>query len=701
MTATPFERRGLAPARRPPAQPTCDSYNRHQRFKTDSYNRHQRFKTDSYNRHQRFKTDSQPVDQTNPELVIATTTDPTTGNLIPECMTYDNSTSSCGGATRMAENNLAYPHFSFSTIETVTGGTYPYTDDLLKLAEITAPSANMASAPLEGFTTIQSPLVWSEWEKALHEHPDQHFRDYILDGIGEGFRVGFDPLQRLRSAKKNMQSALINPAPVAEYLRTELEAGRVLGPFQEQQASDIHTSSFGVIPKKHQPGKWRLILDLSRPSGKSVNDGIAKDLSSLRYASVDDAAHIVMQMGPNTRLAKIDIAHAYRNIPVHPDDRRLLGMRWENKVYIDTALPFGLRSAPKIFTAISDALEWILFSRGMSSCLHYLDDFVTMGAAGSQECKQNLELMLRTAKLLGLPIATHKVEGPTTVLEFLGIEFDTVNMVMRLPARKLEHLKQLVKQWVEKEEPVTKRELLSLIGELAHASKVVSPGRTFLRRMIDTAHSGLHLDRPIRLDKEFYSDLWWWHTFMERWNGVSVLAAHVFQPPTVMVYTDASGGWGCGATDGVNWLQCAWEESWTTINIATKELVPIILAVGTWGQKWKNVHVRFRSDNMAVVEVLKARTSRDPIMMHLLRCLHFLCAVHDVRISASHIAGVDNIEADALSRNNRNLFFVSSPKASRHPTPVTPQLWSLVVAERPDWLSGTWRSKLSAFSTLA
>ena len=59
-------------------------------------------------------------------------------------------------------------------------------------------------------------------------------------------------------------------------------------------------------------------------------------------------------------LAKIDIAHAYRNVPVHPEDRKLLGMQWQGKVYIDTALPFGLRSAPKIFTAISDALEWIL-----------------------------------------------------------------------------------------------------------------------------------------------------------------------------------------------------------------------------------------------------------------------------------------------------------------------------------------------------
>ena len=49
-------------------------------------------------------------------------------------------------------------------------------------------------------------------------------------------------------------------------------------------------------------------------------------------------------------MAKVDIKNAYRLLPVHPEDRLLLGMEWQGQVYVDTALPFGLRSAPKIFT---------------------------------------------------------------------------------------------------------------------------------------------------------------------------------------------------------------------------------------------------------------------------------------------------------------------------------------------------------------
>ena len=474
----------------------------------------------------------------------------------------------------------------------------------------------------------------------------------------------------------------------------------MLGPLSRADAAGAHLSRFGVIPKRHQPGKWRLILDLSHPPGQSVNDGIAKELSSLKYVTVDDAAQIIMQMGPGTKLAKIDIAHAFRNIPVHPCDRHLLGMAWGDKVFIDTTLPFGLRSSPKIFSAISDSLEWILFRAGMSSCLHYIDDFLTLGAADSEECAENLRLMLRTCAALGLPLALNKVDGPATCLEFLGIKFNTQSMTMRLPPRKLDRLKELTKQWLEKK-AATKRAMLSLIGELAHASKVVVPGRTFLRRMLDTAHSRPHLDHWIRLDKEFRSDLTWWHTFLDRWNGVSLLAAHVHQPPAAVVFTDASGKWGCGATDGQEWLQCPWHESWNDVNIATKELVPIIIAVGTWGPRWENQHILFRSDNMAVVEILKSRTSRDPRIMHLLRCLHFLCAKYSIRVSVTHIAGVANVSADALSRNDLNRFFLSSPKASPHQVKVDKRLWELVVEEQPDWLSESWRSKLGSFSRQA
>ncbi len=134
----------------------------------------------------------------------------------------------------------------------------------------------------------------------------------------------------------------------------------------------VHTSRFGVIPKN--AGGWRLILDLSSPEGASVNDGIAEDLCSLSYVSIEDAAREIAAYGPGCLLSKVDIKQAYRMVPVHPENRLLLSMEWDGGLFVDTALPF-----PKIFTDVADALEWVVRQWGVESVIHYLVDFLIMG----------------------------------------------------------------------------------------------------------------------------------------------------------------------------------------------------------------------------------------------------------------------------------------------------------------------------------
>ena len=106
----------------------------------------------------------------------------------------------------------------------------------------------------------------------------------------------------------------------------------------------------------------------------------------------------------------------------HPDDRSLLGMMWEGVLYVDTALPFGHRSDPKIFNVVADAMEWVAKSRGLSNLLHYLDDFPHCGRSHSMECAENLTILLAMFRDLGIPVAMEKLDGPATCLAFLGIE---------------------------------------------------------------------------------------------------------------------------------------------------------------------------------------------------------------------------------------------------------------------------------------
>ena len=108
-----------------------------------------------------------------------------------------------------------------------------------------------------------------------------------------------------------MRSATKHPEPIDRYIREEVSMGRIIGPLPVSLDS-ITVSRFGVIPKPHQQGKWRLITDLSSPAGQSVNDGVDSRLCSISYASVDDAVRRIRRLGQGTALVKFDITNAYR-----------------------------------------------------------------------------------------------------------------------------------------------------------------------------------------------------------------------------------------------------------------------------------------------------------------------------------------------------------------------------------------------------
>ena len=131
-----------------------------------------------------------------------------------------------------------------------------------------------------------------------------------------------------------------------------------------------------------------------------------------QYTSVDEAAEKILVLGSGALLFKLDIKSAYRTVPVHPEDRGLLAMSWEGCWYIDTMLPFGLRSAPKIFYALADALEWVLSQRGIESVLHYLDDFLILGPPELVRCQQALDLAMSTCGEVGFPLALDEGGGP-------------------------------------------------------------------------------------------------------------------------------------------------------------------------------------------------------------------------------------------------------------------------------------------------
>ena len=246
---------------------------------------------------------------------------------------------------------------------------------------------------------VYTPLILERWSDELLLHPDQCFVQYILNGITNGFRIGFDHHCPLQQPDYTMLTQ--NPSIIAKYLQREVALGRMKCFPTTGGHSSVHLSPIGAIPKKHRPGKWRLIVDLSSPSNASVNDGISSEWSSLRYPTIDHLSSLILQEGMGAFLVKADLKEAYRMIPVHPHGQLLLGVEWDGAIFTDMALPFGLRLAP---TAVADALQWILVHKGIKTILHYLDDFILV-ASSLAEANAHKEILLATTVLWVFPLS--------------------------------------------------------------------------------------------------------------------------------------------------------------------------------------------------------------------------------------------------------------------------------------------------------
>ena len=228
-------------------------------------------------------------------------------------------------------------------------------------------------------TTVSTPLISTAWRQVLSAHPDWDGlpapAEMVASGIEQGFRIGLRGTPPPRPVCKNSPTAQGNAQVIDGFIHDQLEKGYMAGAYEPQQCRAVVTNSIAAVPKK-TPGKWRVVVDLSRPSGSNMNDHLRREATHVAYSSVEDAAHLMHFFGTNCIMAKLDIKEAYRMVPIHPDDLRFLGVCWRGQIFIDCQLTFGLASAPAIFSALGEALEWILRQRGVKAVIHYLDDFL-------------------------------------------------------------------------------------------------------------------------------------------------------------------------------------------------------------------------------------------------------------------------------------------------------------------------------------
>lgn len=490
---------------------------------------------------------------------------------------------------------------------------------------------------------LPTPVLVDPLTVLLKEYSDS---EYIINGFTNGFLLDYDgPFSS--SICKNSQSVMDNSSLVQSKISEELSLSRIAGPFSDPPLENFKVSPLAIIPKK-TPGKFRLIHNLSYPyNDESVNFHIDEKHSKVHYENLHSAIKLI-QKYPKAYLAKTDIADAFRLIPLHPSQYCLTGFYF-NGYFYDRVLPQGCSSSCKIFERFSSALKWILAEHyGIIDVVKVLDDFLFVAPSFSL-CQQYLDKFKIISEILGVPIAEHKTEGPTTCLTFLGIELDSSFMVARLPSEKLQDYGCQLETLINSSK-CTLRELKSIIGKLQFSTSVISTGRPFLRRLYDATIGVKYPHHFVSLSKNVKADLYMWQTFLNNYNGITIISKYDTLNSTDLHLFSDSSKLGFGGVYGTNYIYGPFPQSWHDYDIQFLELYPIFLLVNIFKNAFANKSIIFHCDNSSVVYALNKQTSRNKLVMTIIRKLVLIFLNHNIKFRALHILGKHNVLCDKLSR---------------------------------------------------
>ena len=148
---------------------------------------------------------------------------------------------------------------------------------------------------------------------------------------------------------------------------------------------------------------------------------------------------------------------------------------------------------------------------GIKFILHLLDDYLTIDSP-SATAERTMALLTMIFNRLRVPIAPHKTVGPTVQLQYLDIILDTDSMEARLPLDKLTRIREMLHKF-ESKQRISKRALLSLLGHLNFASRVMRQGRSFMSYLLALAASVKELHHHVKLNAECRQDMAMWHRF--------------------------------------------------------------------------------------------------------------------------------------------------------------------------------------------
>lgn len=459
-------------------------------------------------------------------------------------------------------------------------------------------------------------------------------------------RLPFDSLKLLGGNQDKIRAA---QTTLDEYLAM----GSVeLVPLDGHEDEGLYQQFFTVPKKETQDAsasttEWRGCLNC-----KPLNEQLIIDSFKM------EGLHTVRELARRDDLAEtIDIAKAYPHLPVREEDRPLLRFMWRGVRYQFRAMPFGLSTAPRIWTKVMRPIVALIRRLGVR-CVIYIDDLLLL-AEDRATFARHAELIRRVFLKYGLVWSEKKdnLDEPKHCARFLGCMIDTRRMQFLIPRDRIRGIKQAAIKILrlDSEDRLSIRDLAGFVGKAQATTAAVVYARYKSRHLLHLKNAAF-ASRPswaarLSLTKEAKEELEWWIGFTSEWNGKAVIA----KEPKHHLQTDASRtGWGAWDLKTGRQLAGFFETKWGRRSSNRRELTTIVYAILAFADLYAGSVVEVETDNttsMAYINHLGG-PSRD--LTDIVRPLFDWAMKTKTTIVARHIAGKKNVVADALSRIRRD-----------------------------------------------
>ncbi|XP_034289304.1 uncharacterized protein LOC117675085 [Pantherophis guttatus] len=432
------------------------------------------------------------------------------------------------------------------------------------------------------------------------------------------------PISRVESSRLRMASAIHHLLEI-----------RAIEPVPQGQRGLGYYSRLFVIRKSS--GGWRAILDL-----KSLNRRIV-----YRRFKMQSLQTILEGIRVGDLLSSIDLTEAYLHVPILPSHRRFLRFCFANNHYQYRALPFGLSSAPRVFTKLMSVLAAHLRTLPIRMQF-YLDDLLIQSTS-VQAAHQDLATTLRVLREHGFSVNLAKsLLNPATRIQHLGAVIDSKESRVYLSQDRLSSLRSLVRS-VTAGKGSSLASLSKLLGKMVSCIGIVPWAHLHCRHLqwfllpYQKRQLGIS-PRVVRLPPKVLKSLQWW-------NSDALLRGREFREPQHLVLTTDASLHGWGAHLSSSFAQGRWTKSDLTHNINWLELRAIHLALRVFSHEVRNRHVLVRTDNVAAkAHVNRLGGTRSRHLMQEAERLGSWAEAHLRSLRALHISGVANTQADWLSR---------------------------------------------------